>query len=308
MMGFDYYAYLAESQDISAEARNATVLVSGFVDKCTVQFAENEERKNEVRNSYMRQSRNIEKLSFPDGLSFSPNFENLPASSWLGLEVYFTLQRPWYSKDDRAFHVLDNPLRKDRVFGVPYMSAASWKGLLRWACRMRAGLRATQERGGKIEDWKDPSWILHLFGNEKSEGDSKKLREGALVFYPTWFSKIDFEVINPHNRARRAGTQPIYYEVVPPGTPGVLYLLYTPLPRAAGRDRVQLVEAIEKLLEAIEDLLTIYGISAKRTAGWGTATIDVWKAYKRGKQPIQKSTCKEFWSELKEWLQGGEDS
>lgn len=56
---------------------------------------------------------------------------------------------------------------------------------------------------------------MHLFGNEKGEGE--EFSRGALVFYPTWFDKIGFEVINPHNRARRAGTQPIYYEVVTPG-------------------------------------------------------------------------------------------
>lgn len=45
-------------------------------------------------------------------------------------------------------------------------------------------------------------------------------------------------MINPHSRARRAGTQPIYYEVVPAKTKALLNLLYAPLPGAAARDEV----------------------------------------------------------------------
>jgi CRISPR-associated protein Cmr2 len=109
------------------------------------------------------------------------------------------------------------------------MSAASWKGLLRWACRMQAGLcRHLESQGMKMEGWKDPVWIVHLFGNERAEGE--EFSRGALIFYPTWFSKVDFEVINPHKRKTRAGTQPIYYEVVPAGTKGSLRLLYASLP------------------------------------------------------------------------------
>ena len=127
-------------------------------------------------------------------------------------------------------------------------------------------------------------------------------REGALVFYPTWFDRIGFEVINPHSRVRRAGTQPIYYEVVPPGAKGVLKLLYAPLPGAAKRDRVEPVEAMEKLLEATYELLTTYGISAKRTVGWGTANITSWKAWRLEHSPIEKSTRGEFWGELEKWF------
>jgi len=38
------------------------------------------------------------------------------------------------NKDDDPFYVTEsvNPVRKDKVFKVPTMSAASWKGLLRW--------------------------------------------------------------------------------------------------------------------------------------------------------------------------------
>jgi CRISPR-associated protein Cmr2 len=246
-------------------------------------------------------------FSLPSALSvfWSPDFgyacTEWPAS-WLGLEVSFELLTPWYSKDDRVFHVMDNPVRKDRVFGVPYMAASSWKGLLRWACRMQAGLREhLRENDGKIEGWRDPDWILHLFGNEK--GEEEDFHRGALVFYPTWFDKIGFEVINPHSRERRAGTQPIYYEVVPPGTKGKFYILYAPWPGI--KPEAKPGEVIPKLLEAIEKLLATYGISAKRTVGWGTAKITEWKAYRKGQDPVQVGTREELWKAIVNWFREG---
>ncbi|HZQ97534.1 MAG TPA: RAMP superfamily CRISPR-associated protein [Chloroflexota bacterium] len=232
----------------------------------------------------------------------------LPDSSWLAFEVMFTLETPWYSKDDRPFHVLDNPLRKDRVFGVPYLAAASWKGLLRWACRMQAGLHDyLGQHGGKLDGWQDPAWIVHLFGNEK--GEAEDFERGALAFYPTWFDKIGFEIINPHSRRTRAGTKPIAYEVVPAGTEGTLHLLYAPLPGAATRDKVKSEEAIERLLEATQALLTTYGMSAKRTAGWGTAGVSRWTAHRRGQTPISENSLADFKIKIKPWAnaeaQGG---
>ena len=186
---------------------------------------------------------------------------------WMCISVDFTLTSPWYSKDDRPFHVLDNPVRKDRVFGVPFMAATSWKGLLRWACRMEVGLLEHLERhDGQMKGWREPDWIVHLFGNERGEGE--EFSRGALQFFPTWFDRIGFEVINPHSREKRAGTQPIVYEVVPTGTKGQLKLLYAPAP---GSDAPP--DTMVKLVRAIEKLLTVYGFSAKRTAGWGLAEI-----------------------------------
>ncbi len=118
-------------------------------------------------------------ITIPDLiLETEPDFPNVPSRSWLALQVDFELLTPWYSKDDRVFHVLDNPVRKDRVFGVPFMAASSWKGMLRWACRMQAGLREHLERrNGKLDGWRDPDWILHLFGHEKGEEEHEKLHQ-----------------------------------------------------------------------------------------------------------------------------------
>jgi len=311
-MTFDFYADLATLQACPTDGTLPGALASGFVDGCSVWFASNdicaaeyaamlanekdgqrrkelqekkrehERAKNAARRCYMRRAQ-AERLPLPSKLDLDPWPPQLLHADWLALAVDFELLTPWYSKDDRPFHVLDNPVRKDRVFGVPFMAAASWKGMLRWACRMQAGLQQRLEEGKRFDDWTDRDWILHLFGNEK--GEEKDFHQGALVFYPTWFDKIGFEVINPHDRSRRAGTQPIYYEVVPGKRPGqeggkgTLRLLYAPWPGMKTSPASD--EWLPKLLQSIEDLLTGYGISAKRTAGWGTAKIEKWRAWRR---------------------------
>ena len=192
---------------------------------------------------------------------------------WLDISVTFQLQTPWFSKDDVPFHVLDNPVHRDRVFGAPFMPASSWKGLLRWAARMKTGLLAHFEANGNTrKGWNDSAEVVHLFGHEREEAE--RFQHGALAFRPTWFvfDEVGFEVINPHDRAKKAGTKPILYEVVPPGATGTLSVLYAPMPGASepGVDRQK---AILLLFDAVESLITEYGFSAKRTSGWGVATI-----------------------------------
>jgi len=282
-MSFDYYASLAEMKACPKQV-NEGGLASGFGDGCVVWSCRDRE-KNNARQCYMKRAAELE-LNLPPDLHLERDHASLPDSTWFGIDVSFTLKSPWYSKDDRPFHALDNPVRKDRVFGVPFMSAASWKGLLRWAYGMQTGLVGPCLESDEEKVKKLKKQIVHLFGNEKGEEDHRKLRSGALVFYPTWFDKIGFEVINPHSRTSRAGTQPIYYEVVPAGTKGRLRLLYAPLPGEIENDKVTPSDFIDSFVDSIKALLETYGFSAKRTAGWGTARIDEWTGHvKASAQP-----------------------
>ena len=311
-MTFDYWVELCDSTSPPGEGEFPTSpeeaawnLASGFVDRCAEQAMRGDDQRIQARRRYVGEVAS-KTFSLPSALSVlkSPDFGSACAgwpASWFALEVEFELLTPWYSKDDRVFHVMDNLVRKDRVFGVPFMAASSWKGLLRWACRMQVGLREhLRKNEGRLEGWRDPDWILHLFGNEK--GEEEAFHQGALVFYPTWFDKIGFEVINPHSRERRAGTQPIYYEVVPPGAKGTLYLLYAPW--AGMKPYVNPEEFLSTLLEAVETLLANYGISAKRTAGWGTAKIIEWRSYRKGQTSVQANTRKALQQAIANWFQG----
>lgn len=275
----DFYASLASERACPQRVSAPAGLASGFVDGCTAWSARGGQDKNTARRCYLKHVGGMSSLALPTHLRLEPDFNALPARGWLGFEIAFTLETPWYSKDDRPFHVLDNPVRKDRVFGVPFMAAASWKGLLRWACRQRN---------------MDAEQIRHLFGNDK--GEAEAFQCGALAFYPTWFDRLGFEVINPHRRQTRAGTQPIYYEVVPAGAKGVLRLLYAPLPGAANAALRN--DALRGLLRATDDLLRNYGISAKRTVGWGTARPDSWKVYRKDQELIEGKSAHDLIARL----------
>lgn len=60
-----------------------------------------------------------------------PNFSLLPSYSAF-IQFEFTLTRPYLSRDDETFYINDNPVRKDKIFKVPMVSGANWKGNLRW--------------------------------------------------------------------------------------------------------------------------------------------------------------------------------
>ncbi|GIW70803.1 MAG: hypothetical protein KatS3mg102_0345 [Planctomycetota bacterium] len=159
---------------------------------------EHERAKNNARRCYME--RTVQRpLALPQGLRLDPWPPELLHRSWLAIEVEFELLTPWYSKDDRLFHVLDNPVRKDRVFGVPFMAAASLEGDVALglpdAGRAAGAPRAGQALRGLERSRLDPAPL------RKRERRREEFHQGALVFYPTWFDKIGFEVINPHDRS-----------------------------------------------------------------------------------------------------------
>ena len=95
--------------------------------------------------------------------------------------------------------------------------------------------------------------------------------KGRVIFYPTFFSKISYEVINPHDRWRRAGINPIFFEVVPKGADGKLQLIYIPYDGIL-TEKEALKEQIKKdlsfLCRAIEKTAD-HGIGAKTKLGWG---------------------------------------
>ena len=64
--------------------------------------------------------------------SHVPEVTAFPRGSW-ALQVPFALRKPYISKDDREFYILDNPVRKEWVFQVPYIAPSQWKGALRAA-------------------------------------------------------------------------------------------------------------------------------------------------------------------------------
>ncbi len=189
-----------------------------------------------------------------------PDISMFPEGSW-ALSFKFRLKKPYISKDDTDFYIIDNPIRKEWVFKLPYIAASQWKGALRAAM-----VKQLVEISDDDEFAKRRFYQTLLFGDEKGEvfGEKKESlagyldrvksdkaakhyqekvckifqckkseslpsHSGDLYFYPTYFDKIGIEVINPHDRETGAGEQPIYFESVPSGAKGEFLLLYVPL-------------------------------------------------------------------------------
>jgi CRISPR-associated protein Cmr2 len=244
----------------------------------------------------------------------APDLQCLPLGSWF-LQFTLTLAKPWMSKDDAPFYVAEsvNPVRKDKVFKVPLVAAASWKGLLRWtAMQVRLFERKRELTPDAFADERLAQTLL--FGDEKGEEPGKtkdfaaylddlgekearrlyvqKVREyfrldekdemphhsGRLMFYPTFFDLIDVEVINPHSRKTKAGTYPIYLECVPSGAQGTFSLLYVPFD-LIGQPNEEIIEQakanLQIIAEAIGAMMLTYGFSAKRSSGYGTAEDNI---------------------------------
>ncbi len=190
-------------------------------------------------------------LPDPDNLSTAITL--LPPLSFM-LHIPFSLQKPYLSKDERAFHLLDNPVRKEKVFQTPMVASTSWKG----------ALRAAMWQLGHDENCEI---TIRMFGNPR-ENDEQQA--GRLYFYPTFFDKVCLEVINPHDRKTGIGTVPILMECVPQGTKGNLYVLYVPFGSVAQSEAAQ---DLEVLAEGIKAMLTVYGFGAKTSSGFGMADL-----------------------------------
>lgn len=109
-----------------------------------------------------------------------------------------------------------------------------------------------------------------------NNGNIFTVKRGRAVFYPTYFEEVSLEVINPHNRNTKAGSSPIYYEVVPSGSEGFVQIVYIPYDAIvlSKEELEKQVELDRRILEgliryAIEEI----GIGAKTKLGWGKATI-----------------------------------
>jgi CRISPR/Cas system CMR subunit Cmr6 (Cas7 group RAMP superfamily) len=216
----------------------------------------------------------------PDPALLKSALECLPSYSWF-LHFRFTLASPYLSKDDAPFYVIDNPVRKDKVFKLPMVSPTSWKGGLRAALR-RVSMDRDQSEDWSIEKERQNPEMMRLFGNVKGEEEQDQLRAGRLHFFPTFFDAIGQEVINPHDREGGAGDQPIYFECVPEETEGTFTLLYIPFdtvgkpegwrdPVTQQSPRKMAILDMVTVAYATARLLTLYGFGAKTSSGFGTA-------------------------------------
>jgi len=240
-------------------------------------------------------------FSFLPGLS---TITSLPSLSFL-LHIPFRLQKPYLSKDERDFYLLDNPLRREKVFQTPMIASTSWKGALRAAMvqqlaqwwnslepsekgkrnhrkrfvsrRITIARLFGTEKSAQVDDQQFESYFDKLGGEYQARWYRRYVRRymaangffaGRLYFFPTFFDNIGLEVINPHDRKTGVGARgPILMECVPQGTTGELVLLYVPFgPIGQSED--------EKRAQVAQDLEVVAkGIQAMLTTyGFGAKT------------------------------------
>jgi len=234
------------------------------------------------------------------GINSPINSSSLPKGSWV-LEFPITLTKPFISKDDIPFYIIESPVRKDRVFGVPFVSAMAWKGNLRWTMmkvflepaannsdkfaqiRFRHTLLFGTEKGwGETKGWTEYLNILCPSAKEQYENmlkkkfkrsDAKEVHtQGMLYFYPTFWDKIDMLVINPHDRKTKTGKNPIYFEVVPVGAKGVFRLVYVPFYWSGLSEnelKKKVTEDLKDVIVGVREMMLTYGFSAKKSSEFG---------------------------------------
>ena len=190
-------------------------------------------------------------LAAPERVDLSP----LPANSFY-LRLDFSLETAYISRDDWAWSVTENPVRKDRVFEIPFISPSTWKGALRNACRGEC----------EKEQWE------RIFGYAPEDGEEDPARAGRVRPYPSFFSEIGLEMINPHDRVKRIGKNPIGMECVPVGATSRLGILYAPLTGKSGEQGVKEAHAdLRAIAGGCRLMLRDFGFAAKKSSGYGAA-------------------------------------
>lgn len=198
----------------------------------------------------------------PKAFGFIPDTSavgELPLLSFM-LRIPFKLRKPYLSKDERNFYLLDNPLRREKVFRTPMVAATSWKGALR-AALWQLGYR------------EDNEITIRLLGNPRG---SDEHQSGHLYFYPTFFDHIGLEVINSHHRDTGVGAPrgPILMECVAQGARGSLLLLYVPfgfIDQSDEQRREEVARDLKVLAQGVRAMLITYGFGAKTSSGFGMA-------------------------------------
>ena len=142
------------------------------------------------------------------------------------------------------------------------------------------GMKITKGDLDEIKNENDENKLIEILNNKISQKIQKSLsnlpvefqtHKGRAIFYPTYFDKLSLEIINPHDRRKRAGTVPIHYEVVPKDTDGILQIVYIPFDGILKSDdelKSEVKQDLGILCKAIEKL-SDEGIGAKTKLGWG---------------------------------------
>jgi Uncharacterized protein predicted to be involved in DNA repair (RAMP superfamily) len=255
-MSIDYFAELEKQTDLQKTEE--------FVVRYHRLVAD--DKKKEAASLRVEWGKRVGKISVPEPehelwqMIAKPklNLAYLPYASFF-LQFTFKLAKPYISKDDNPFYIIDNPIVRDKVFQLPMVRSTGWKGNL-YSALWQLG-----------HDKQDDEQMQRLFGETRGEEGGWA---GRLFFYPTFFTQTSLEIINPHDRKRRVGKNPILFESVPAGAQGTFSLLYVPFDLIGKEEsyiKQQALADLELIAEGLSAMFLTYGFSAKRTSGYGVA-------------------------------------
>lgn len=225
--------------------------------------------KDAFRSAWAKERQKVDLGALPDFLKppMFNDFSCLPFGSFY-IQFKFKLLKPYISRDDNAFYIVDNPIVREKVFNLPMMRSTAWKGSLR---------HALWQMGGCQNEELQEQQIKRMFGTANDE-QPEEGKSGRLYFYPSFFTQTGMEVINPHDRKTRVGKNPILIESVPIDAKANFTLLYTPLDRIGKDDDktfLQVSVDMTLIAEGLVALFTVYGFGAKTSSGFGLANDEV---------------------------------
>jgi len=265
-MNQDHYAVLAQKEYLDGFAGidfhdGAAVTTRYHVLLTTGHKDEKNTGGDAFRSAWAKERQKVD-LGVLPGFLEPPMFNDfscLPFGSFY-IQFKFKLLKPYISRDDNAFYIVDNAIVREKVFHLPMVRSTAWKGSL---------CHALWQSGYQNKD----EQINRMFGTANDE-QPEKGNSGRLYFYPSFFTQTGMEVINPHDRKTRVGKNPILIESVPIGAGATFTLLYTPLDRIDKDDDEtsrQVIADIKLLAEGLQALFTVYGFGAKTSSGFGLA-------------------------------------
>ena len=190
----------------------------------------------------------------------SPGMAQPFLATGLALQLSWTLQTPFFSRSGNKFDAVDNPVSRDYLSNTPVLKASGAKGMLANLLKMQ-----------------DNSIACELFG-EKNATDSDTGKKGNLIIGDVQFSSTGHDIFSPHDRRFGVVDHPVGFEVVPAGSKAEWGIM---VPSLTGENwRGTLVF----LLRAIQALLWDYGLSAKRSSGYGIGTGEIQVTAKIGEK------------------------
>lgn len=229
------------------------------------------------------------------------------------ITLRFRLLTPLLTRDDDPFYLFDNPVRKDHIFGVPFLAAASVKGLAADAFQRGFPDELAWKSLGKDDQARRTAYrkksalAKRLFGIASDESQDQS-EAGRLHFTPVWFSHVQYLVMNPTKTdGSGIGTQPIQFEAVSPvddkGKPaqGDISFFYFNPAGAKQADEATARADLACLVGALAAWWPALGLGAKRLAGYGAilplSAKCVGNAYADMKAPLEFSGA-ESWMQL----------